>query len=34
LLPAPDKTHAEINGEFGKHGDAVTQAVLAFLATL
>jgi acetyl esterase/lipase len=34
LLPAPEKTHAEINRQFGEPGDAVTQAVLAFLAKI
>jgi acetyl esterase/lipase len=34
LLSASDKTHAEINREFGQPGDAVTQAIFTFLATL
>lgn len=32
LLPAVEKTHAQINRQFGKPGDPVTQAVLEFLS--
>jgi arylformamidase len=31
LLPAPSKTHKEINQQFGDPDDPVTQAVMAFL---
>jgi acetyl esterase/lipase len=34
LLPAEEKTHTEINREFGMPGDAVTQAVFEFLNKL
>ncbi len=34
LVPAPNKTHAQINLEFGKAGDPVTQACFAFLARI
>ncbi|MBN2206904.1 MAG: alpha/beta hydrolase [Candidatus Aminicenantes bacterium] len=32
ILPAPRKTHAEVNREFGKPGDPVSAACFAFLA--
>lgn len=31
ILPAPNKTHGEINRQLGQAGDVVTQAVFAFL---
>jgi arylformamidase len=34
ILPATDKTHLEINQQFGEPGDPVTQAVMAFLAKI
>jgi len=34
LLPATDKTHLEINRQFGQSGDPVTRAVMAFLELL
>jgi arylformamidase len=34
LVPAPEKTHAQINQQFGEPGNAVTQAVMEFLARL
>ncbi|MBN2549229.1 MAG: sulfatase-like hydrolase/transferase [Anaerolineales bacterium] len=34
LLPAPEKTHAEINQELGAPGDAVTEIIFAFLNQL
>ena len=34
LLPATDKSHAEINQEFGEPGNQVTQVVMEFLARL
>lgn len=34
LVPAPTKTHAQINLEFGKAGDPVTEACFAFLARI
>lgn len=32
VVPAPEKTHAEINRQFGAEGDHVAQAVFAFLS--
>jgi acetyl esterase/lipase len=34
LLPAPDKTHSQINRQIGEPGDAVTQAIFQFLTTM
>ena len=34
LIPGDDQTHAEINQQFGQPGDAVTEAVMAFLADI
>jgi acetyl esterase/lipase len=34
LIPAPEKTHAQIATDFGLPGDRVAQAVFAFLARL
>ena len=34
LLPAPDKTHGQINQEIGLPGDPVTQAIMEFLQRL
>lgn len=34
LLPSPGQTHEEINQDFGRTNDAVTQATLAFLAAI